>query len=230
MGTYSGNSQTSLPKPPNLDKISPIKLEPKPGERELPEPDEAGGKIKLGVVVGHTREAQGAQMPSGLSEYLYNTDVARLMHNYAKTTGRVDVEIIFRDGVGLSGAYAKALRANCDCVIELHFNAFNKTAAGSETLSTTDSRDQEFAKIVQSFICGVFTRTGQSRGVRVLTKTARGGSNIYSFPSGPNCLVEPFFGDNPVEADMAMKRKQAYANHLVDAVIQWGRVRGLIQS
>lgn len=184
---------------------------------------------KLVVVVGHERAAQGAGLHGGGSEYIYNSKVALLMQNYA--AGRhpgILVDVVFRDGVGIGGAYAAAKRKNPDACIELHFNAFNGQAKGTETLCSLEDKDKVFANLIQSAICRVFNREGHSRGVKVISRAARGGQSVYALPGFANCLVEPFFGDNPSEAAMAKTKQSEYAQALVDAFAAWAKAQGLV--
>jgi hypothetical protein len=140
----------------------------------------------------------------------------------------IDVVVIYRDGVGISGAYKKAIDADCDCVIELHFNAFNAKATGTLTLCTTEPKDIEFATLIQEAMCAVFGRSSFSRGLSKLARGARGGQNVHSFPVGPNCLVEPFFGDVLSEEKLAIEKQRDYAAALVHAVRRWARSKELI--
>jgi N-acetylmuramoyl-L-alanine amidase len=196
--------------------------QPKQQERETPSPVEIP-KIKIGLIVGHEKSAPGADMVDGVTEYKWNSEVAILSAEYAATQQNVIVEIIKRDGIGISGAYRKADDLKCDCVIELHFNSFNSRASGTETLCSMDKQDVEFATKVHQKICEVFARNGTSRGVKPLPRSARGGQSIYSFPNGVNCLVEPFFGDNEADCIIAQNTKYAYAKCLVDACVMWAK-------
>lgn len=199
-------------------------------DRETPAPGE-GRFVKLGIIVGHTKAAPGAKL-AGTSqyEYHYNTEVAQIMAAEAKRRGNVIPVIITRDRGGISGAYREANKQQCDVVIELHFNAFNGKADGTVTLCTPDLTDVEFAHIVQNAMCRVFGRSGLSRGVKAIARSARGGGNVHAFPQGRNCLVEPFFGDNPREVALAQKLKVDYAHALVHAVIIWATKKDLIQG
>lgn len=183
---------------------------------------------RLVLIVGHTKKAPGATFALGGSEYQYNSKVAELASSYAKTLGTIDVKVVFRDGIGISGAYAKAKALKPDCTIELHFNAANKTATGTETLCTPEEKDRKFSEIVQKSICKVFKREGLSRGVKVLAKGARGAGNIYSLPGFANCLVEPFFGDAMSDAKIAKEKQADYAKCLVDASVSYFKTVGLI--
>lgn len=176
----------------------------------------------LVVVVGHTKADGGATFALGGNEYKYNSAVAAEMKLYAKAKyPNFRVEVVFRDGVGISGAYAKAKTFKPDACIELHFNAANKKAVGTETLSTNESMDKMFSGVIQSAMCRVFERTGQSRGVKILKKGDRGAGNIYSLPGVANCLVEPFFGDTPSDAKLGQEKQSAYARALVDATVSF---------
>jgi N-acetylmuramoyl-L-alanine amidase len=220
---------------PNVVMVdAPPTVFPEPeGDIELPQMGESG-IVKLGIVVGHTRKAKGARMaaPYNFSEYDWNSDLAKMMQDYAKKMySDVKTHIIFRDLGGISGAYAEARAERCDCVIELHFNGFNGQAAGTSTLTTPAADDQEFAHIIQKAMVALYGRVGKfDRGVKSLSKADRGGGNVHSFPGGANCLIEPFFGDNPAEAKMGIEKKAALAKCLVDAVVLWAKKKDLIRA
>ena len=167
-------------------------------------------------------------MVDGRTEYDYNTEVARLMEAAARKLGSIQTVICLRDGVGISGAYRKAIEAGADAVIELHFNAFNGAASGTETLCTSDLTDVEFAHIIHGAICKVFSRGGSSRGVKAISRSGRGGQNLHAFPAGVNCLVEPGFGDHRDDAAMLIERREAYAEALIAAVNLWAIKKDLI--
>lgn len=182
---------------------------------------------RLVIIVGHEKKKPGATFALGGSEYQYNSEIANIIEERSKTQ-KIDVKVVFRDGIGISGAYKKAASLKPDACIELHFNAFNKKAIGTATLCSVESMDQTFAKLVHTKICSVFERVGLSRGVQVLPRSARGGANIYGLPGSANCLVEPFFGDVLSEAQLASSKKQQYAQCLIDAFVQWCRIKGLL--
>jgi N-acetylmuramoyl-L-alanine amidase len=185
-------------------------------------------KAVLVVVVGHEKKAPGATFQRGGSEYQYNTDIAQRMKLYASTKyPNLRVEIVFRDGVGISGAYRKAKEFKPDACMELHFNAFNGTAHGSEVLCSVDAEDRKYAAIINRRICQVFERSGSSRGVKVLSRSGRGGQSVYSLPGSANCLPEPFFGDNPNEAKMADERRGLLAEAYLDGTVEWMKGHGL---
>lgn len=187
-------------------------------------------KIKLGVIVGHDRNSSGATMckPWGTSEYDFNSEVALMMKKYSKIVSdpkiSIEVAVIYRDIIGISGAYREAVKQNCDVVIELHFNGFNGSAYGSSVLCTDDKADIDFSTLVYNKLCKLYNRTGKGlRGVKTILPSDRGGGNVHSFPLGPNVLIEPFFGDNYDDALMANEKKEDLAKVLVDSALDWAR-------
>lgn len=203
-----------------IELVSPVPI--KQPINELPKINDVM-PARLALIVGHTAQAPGALSALGWTEYGYNSEVAALAQKFADQhhAERVRVYVIFRDDHGLAGAYRIAADLQCDAAIELHFNAFNNRVQGSETLCSFDAQDVAFAKIVHRKTCEVFARSGESRGVKAIPRSARGGGNVYAFPSGVNCLIEPFFGDNVLEAMTAAKRKQELAQCLIDAFVDW---------
>lgn len=198
---------------------------------ELPHA-ESRGQVKLGIIVGHESRAQGAQMasPFKIYEYSFNKDIANRAQAYARAKHpNVIVEVILRDGIGISGAYLKARKALCDAVVELHFNAANTRAHGSETLCTADTNDVDFAHVMHDMVCQVFERGNASRGVKCISRSDRGNINVHSFPGGANCLLEPFFGDNETEAKAAMEKKDHYAQGIIEGAVLWAKKVDLLR-
>ena len=186
---------------------------------------------KLGIIVGHEKKAPGAYVAAPIRSYEYfvNKDIAGHIKAVSESRG-LKCEVILRDGINIAGAYAKAVSLGCDCVIELHFNAFNQQAFGTETLCTKSSDDRAFASIVQKHLVKLFGRVGISnRGIKALSLSDRGGFSVHSFPVGANCLVEPFFSDNPKEVELYLSVKDKYPEALVDAVIEWAKSVDLLK-
>lgn len=201
-------------------------------ERETLDPDDKK-KIKLAIIVGHEKRAGGADFAISSAykdEYSYNTAIANLCNTFISSGAysNIQLKIIFRDGIGISGAYNVAKEWGCDCCIELHYNAYNTKASGSETLTTVDAQDKLFAQIIHNEICLALSRGGQSRVLKILSRGDRGGGNIYAMPGSANCLVEPFFGDNPTEAKLALDRMDQYAKCLLDGCVKWAKSQSIL--
>lgn len=194
-----------------------------PGERETPNIDEVLSPVVV-LLIGHEKKAGGASFKHSAfkNEYQYNTVLCELAHDYAQEKyPNMKVHLIFRDGKGRTKALEEAAKLHPDAVIEFHFNAHNGKAMGSETLCSIEQKDREFSEIIHTAICKIFGRGGKSRGVKAIPRSARGGTNVYLLPGYANCLVEPFFGDNPTEAELAVKVQKQYAQGVIDAIYQW---------
>jgi len=216
---FKDTSKTVLLKQPETKEIA---------EEILPSKNDQ--KVHLGVIVGHTKKQGGAVLLNGsMNEYQYNKKVLDAMvKNKDIFFPRLELTPIFRDDIGIAGAYDRARGLGCDCVVELHFNASNGRSSGSLTLCTSSSDDIEFAHEVHNHICTVFGRIGSSRGVAVIGRSVRGAANIYAFPEGANCLVEPFFGDSPEDGELGIKKIDEYATAILQAVNNWAKKRDLI--
>lgn len=178
----------------------------------------ADSPLKLAIVVGHEKEKPGAYAiePISLHEYDYNTGVAQVMYRYAREFG-IECKIFLRDKIGLEGCYdqvnewAKFSHALC---IELHFNACDTKARGTEVLFGSDE-SIDFARLIQETVCILFKRTGkQNRGIKKRLE-GRGAKNL-ALCHVPCALVEPFFGDNKQDALLGQTLKFDYAQLLVE--------------
>ena len=167
---------------------------------------------------------------TGESEYEYGKKVLNAIVGHAEKFHGLIVSGIFRDEGGIRGAYEQAKVIGCDAVIELHFNASAGAAHGSLTLCTPDKNDLDFAHEIHNNICKAFNRVGSSKGVIVIGKTVRGSANIYAFPLGVNCLVEPFFGDNASDAKLGREKLDAYALALLQGTFNWAVKQDLLKS
>lgn len=192
----------------------------------------------LALVIGHTKADGGAEgvAPINKQEYAYNTEVANIARTEGKSLG-VEVEIFFRDVGGVKGAYTSATKwldknGKKGAIIELHFNAANKIAVGTETIYA-DNKDEKgvneklFAQTVQDAMCAVFNRKGkENRGLEHLSGAAgeRGYQNMTQTIKYPSILVEPFFGDVASEAKMAVEKQKEYALCLVNSFLKFSGV------
>lgn len=174
----------------------------------------------LCIIVGHEKDSPGAYgvHPIDCYEYEYNAGLAQLIKSEGEALG-FRVEILFRDFVGIKGAYNNALNFNPDAIIELHFNSYNTKVEGCEVLYS-DKRDVEgirekaFAALLQNNIYEVM----QSRN-RPLKNRASGGErgfyNLSRTHKTPSVIIEPFFGDCPTDAKRAVFLKDKLAKAVV---------------
>ena len=180
----------------------------------------AGPNAKLAIVVGHTKVAPGAEgiSPVSASEYPWNTDLANRIATYGAGKG-VEVKAFFRDVGGISAAYDAVEAWGAGAAIELHFNAADGTARGTETLyGTACSASAGWADKAQKSMVTLYGRTGsQNRGLKKCPPHPRGGASVNAMSAIPCCLIEPFFGDNSSDATLGQNKKQGLAESLVDA-------------
>lgn len=185
------------------------------------------GLPKLAVIVGHTKEFQGAQMPDPfkLTEYAYNRDLADCIRNAAK--GLLDVEVILRDGQGLAGAYARAEQFKCDFAIELHFNAHDGKKRGVEAHAPMASLGYDLAHYICASIAQVLKF--DTFKVRSVSRASKSASNLYAFPTGANCVVLPFYGDNLEDARLGVAGMELIAAAIIRGVLNQAKQLDLIQ-
>lgn len=179
----------------------------------------------LVVIIGHgmgTDKGAYGVSPLSMHEHPYNTHVAADMAAYAKQRG-LACTILNKHGSSTAaiGTTANTIvneYAGRGCVIELHFNAYNGSASGTETLYDTREADNKlFASICQKRMVALFKRL--DRGLKDRT-SGRGGSNLASVKV-TGCLVEPLFGDNAVDAKLLKDKRTEYARCLVEAAIEY---------
>jgi N-acetylmuramoyl-L-alanine amidase len=205
-----------------LDTVGPLDEDVEDDGGIAPVTDEPAKR--LAIIVGHTEQRQGAFAlePISQHEYTFNRGIAQVMETAAASQG-IAVRTFFRDGVGISGAYQAAVSFEPDGIIELHFNAASAAARGTETLcSGNHPGSKKLADLVQKSMVTVFKRTGsRNRGVKVLHPGDRGFGNVSAAPSVPSVLVEPFFGSNAGDCQLAFDRSDEYAAGLVDAFAEF---------
>jgi N-acetylmuramoyl-L-alanine amidase len=189
----------------------------------------------LALIIGHTKADKGANSVAPLNkpEYTYNNEVALLAQAEGKLVD-VEIKIFTRDIGGVKGAYAAAAKwldsvGGKGAAIELHFNAANNRATGTETLyadvkDVKGVNEQHFAQSIQDAVCAVFERTAKTnRGLKRETgaKGERGYQNLSQTIKYPSILIEPFFGDVRTEAAMALTKQKDYAKSLITGFLNF---------
>lgn len=214
---------------PKLDKDELLDITKRVAENYTPPTLPTGVKPKghIALVVGHTRNAGGAYSNYlKMDEYTYNTDLALKIAKICQMVG-LTCSIHFRDGIGIAGAYRAALATKPMMIIELHFNAANGTATGSECLFS-DQYDKAGVKelmLAQLLAAKMSGSLGiRNRGAKRLAKgeAERGLQNVSQTTNIPSVLIETGFGDNSQIDAVAMKnKKDALANSIVQAAVEW---------
>ena len=164
----------------------------------------------IAIIVGHEKGKPGAIIQhgpwKGLSEYGYNSAVAYMIEKKLEAAG-ASVLVIFRDRIGIIGAYQKAREARADFVVELHFNSSaDPQANGCETLissvkTSASKREELFAIYFADAINDIGGMSAGKRrhgnGILQVRREDRGGANVNALTDIPCALIEPFFGSHP---------------------------------
>ncbi|WP_037545362.1 N-acetylmuramoyl-L-alanine amidase [Stappia stellulata] len=171
----------------------------------------------VAIVVGHTKNSPGASggAPIHKNEYPWNKDLAAMVHQACMSRG-VQSKIFFRDGIGISGAYKQVAKWGASCVMELHFNAYNGAAHGTETLYDEDKNagSKAWAQRLQDAMLGALGL--YDRGLKERDKGDRGYGSVSALDI-PSALTEPFFGDKASDAHVGEANKQELAEALAAA-------------
>ena len=179
---------------------------------------------KLAVVVGHSKADKGAYSPIlKNSEYDWNSDLAKTIASASSPT--LEIKVFYRDMGGIPGAYGAGDSWGADAFIELHFNSsHNTTSIGTGILYQTSKSKplaQELFKELHEVlelqawpegsggVCTPFQASGsQERGKKSLTASKK-----------PSALIEPFFGSNPKDPDIAAAKKADMAAAILKSAV-----------
>jgi len=176
---------------------------------------------KVAIIVGHDVQEQGAVGVENISEYVFNSVLAR---EIVDKIGDDDNVKIFKRSHGLS--YTQAVRKVHGEVdnwgafldIELHFNsAENKEAKGHLIVYATTRAKKYAEELSKSF--SIFLNT-RNRGIEHRTK----GNGVGGLRAGKSIslIAEPFFGvEQSSFREGRMERENlvsAYAKFIADVV------------
>lgn len=157
--------------------------------------------LKIAIPVGHSILASGACSSAGgyVQEYKYCKELAPLVKYYLELAGhKVDVIICperkFEKPIEEKGyKLGKINGKGYDLVVELHLNAFNGNAKGTEVLYYSE-KGKAFAQRVNDKLDDIFTdrNVKQRKDLYILKQT-----------DCPAILVEAFFCDNKEDYEKA---------------------------
>ncbi len=172
---------------------------------------------KIAIVVGHQQSMPGAVAlpPISQTEYAYNTNLSKVI--CAVLNNQYICTVYFRDALGLTGTYKQIALAKPDYCIELHFNSANKPEAyGTEVLVV--ERNRHFGQCIQDALCKALGRTGAgNRGLLIPEVNANGHFSVDTLPC-PSALIEPFFGSNTKDCQLAFKNETLIAGAILVAL------------
>lgn len=171
----------------------------------------------VALVVGHEPKRPGAvNRRSGLSEYVFNNDLANAIRRNLRVRNFIKSEIVFRQPEGYGQLPSKINVMNPALVVSLHANAYNERATGTETLYY---RASENGKRLASLIQAETVRALQlaDRGVKAKSSEDRGGY-LLANTKAPAVICEPFFIDNDSDLSVALSRKSELAEAVSRAI------------
>jgi hypothetical protein len=210
------------PEQAELNRIPPLEVE----SDVLASSADNGG---LAVMVGHTADSPGyggAHPPFpdyDYHEYGWNKDLALRIRKFAQTCG-IRCEVFTRDGKDVETSYDAVREWKPSATVELHFNAVENPAQhrdlkGSLVLYGAET-SRRWAQTLQDMLVILYNRQGprENHGIHIPGPNngySRGQANVSQVH--PSALIEPFFGHNPKEAQLAIEKKQALAEGIVAA-------------
>ena len=176
------------------------------------------------ISIGHSTTDKGAAASDGhIAEYDYNKKLANIIKKELESTKSISVHIVNRltdgGGKGVSASVKAINMYKSDCAIELHANAYNGTASGSEVLYWhTSAKGKKLANDLQEAIVKVLGLP--DRGVKALSGEDRGGG-ILKGTIAPTVITEPFFIDNPKDLKLAEDKMEQLGVAMANAIIKY---------
>jgi hypothetical protein len=151
--------------------------------------------MKIALVIGHTELSGGAYSQKLKSnEFNYNSKVAEIV---AKNLPNVQVFKHTSYNLGYKAMILNTAKKinDFDIVFELHFNASNGIANGSEALFYfANPKGKEIALNFSKLMQQTFKK--KNRGAKSLYNESHRGFHAVAIPKPTTIILEPFFGDN----------------------------------
>lgn len=175
--------------------------------------------MKIGVVVGHSVSDPGAVNANGRTEFDYNSELSSVVCDELVGLGHEPV-VVWRDRA-YRDMPAKVNALSVDFSIELHCNAFNTTATGSEVLFYRGSRlGMNLARKLQASIVDCLGL--HSRGAKWRETNDRGGLMLQK-TRAPHVILEPFFIDNPSDLEIGERQQHELGVEIARACHEYSK-------
>ena len=181
-----------------LELIATFKASRKAAKRK---PKKIG---KVAICIGHSRIGdKGARSVGGISEWIYNSEVATLLAKQLKQRGIASAIIDDYPCESYSGAMSwlskEVDKINADVAIELHFNSFSSSSAeGYEYLYYAHSAEGKRLALCLQKAHQSKSTAQKNRGAKPIERKDRGG-HFVTMVKPPAVICEPFFGSSPKE-------------------------------
>lgn len=175
--------------------------------------------MKVAIVIGHSICDQGAiNQASGLTEYAYNETIAHLLSEQMAEMGIRANVVERRTYEGLPGLINSL---GADLCVELHCNAYNQQASGTEMLYFyASSKGRQAAQMLQTHVVNALGLP--DRGLKPTDPDERGGYLLLN-TNMPCVICEPFFIDNDRDVAHVTEKRGALVRAYADAIDQYRR-------
>lgn len=170
----------------------------------------------IALVVGHGPvKDKGAVAKDGTTELGWNTDLAPRIAAHIGTRAKV---VVIHRRIERQSPVVAVNGSGAAIAVELHLNAADGTASGTEMIHAPNSvKGAALARVLQSAAVSVLNLPNRGvkppwkgRGAAFLTKTKM-----------PAVIVESFFIDRPSDLARGNARKDALAAAYADALVRF---------
>lgn len=103
---------------------------------------------------------------------------------------------------------------NCDIIISLHFNSYDKKTQGTEVLYCATSRRGKILAVVSEKIMVKHLKLNM-RGIKPTTTEMRGGM-LLNKTKAPAVIIEPFF----LDSIKSMEELKLYINNSIKGILE----------
>ena len=174
--------------------------------------------MKIYLNAGHDRllDSGAVNEAMGLRECDLAYELAQKVKGYLERNG---VAVLFGQQDNLYAVCGEANDAEADAFVSLHFNAFNKRAAGTETLISHTAESLLLGHAIQSNIKAVLNLP--DRGLK-----ERPGLFVLRNTAMPAVVVEVCFIDNDYDMRCYEAHKDETARAIAAGIIQYPAMRG----
>ena len=178
--------------------------------------------MTVAIVIGHRASKQGAVNVNGVSEWLWNEELAAMISPVLDRLGAEHESVYRHDMPGGYSALCRELNeSGYSLNVCLHFNSHDKaSASGTETLCYPGSVvGVRLANAVQRRM--VATLKLSDRGVKQTKVNGAGVElKVLTRTQAPTIIIESHFGSNPRDVMFADRYKMALANSIAQGVAE----------
>ena len=152
--------------------------------------------MKIALVVGHTKDSQGAYGNAGIGEWEFNDELLNSMFWDGKLPNKHEYYILYRseDISGYSSQmvdlHERIDKIGCEVSIEFHFNSFSDPDVNGNEVLYCSTAGKIYADKLDECLDQLPNR---DRGVKKVTMSDNGGGFCCRGKSKA-LIVEPYFG------------------------------------